>query len=43
MNDYIIKLKIDKQLFFSLIYNIKLIKLEILKTYIKTNLTNSFI
>ena len=43
MNNYIIKLKKDKQLFFRPIYSLKLIKLKILKTYIKINLTNCFI
>ena len=43
INNYIIELKKGKQLFFRLIYNLSLIKLEILKIYIKTNLTNDFI
>lgn len=43
INDYTIKLKKDKQLFFVPIYSLKLIKLEIFKTYIKINLANSFI
>ena len=41
--DYAIELKKDKQLFFKLIYSLKLVKLKILKTYIKTNLANNFI
>ena len=43
MNDYTIKLKKDKQLFFKLIYSLKPIELEILKIYIKINLINNFI
>ena len=43
MNDYIIKLEKSKQPFFRPIYSLRLVELEILKTYIKTNLTNSFI
>ena len=43
INDYIIKLEKSKQLFFKLIYNLGLIKLKMLKTYIKTNLVNNFI
>ena len=43
INNHAIKLKKDKQLFFDLIYSLKLMKLEILKTYIKTNLANYFI
>ena len=42
-NNYIIKLEKDKKLFYSLIYNLKLIKLKILKNYIKINLVNRFI
>ena len=41
--DYIIKFKKSKQLFFRYIYSLRLIKLKILKIYIKTNLTNNFI
>ena len=43
INNHIIKLEKSKQLSFDLIYNLKLIKLKILKTYIKINLVNSFI
>ena len=43
INDYTIKLKKSKQLFFSSIYSLKLVELETLKTYIKINLANSFI
>ena len=43
INNYAIKLKKNKQLSFKRIYSLGLVKLEILKTYIKINLTNSFI
>ena len=43
INDHIINLIKGKQLAHRLIYALKLIELEILKTYIKTNLTNNFI
>lgn len=43
INDYVIKLEEDKQPFFGLIYKLKLVQLEILKTYIKINWANSFI
>ena len=43
INKYAIKLEEDKQPLFGLIYSLGLIKLETLKTYIKTNLTNGFI
>ena len=43
INKYIIDLKIDKQLPYKLIYYLRSIKLEILKTYIKINLVNGFI
>lgn len=43
LNDYIIKLKNDKQLFYKLIYSLNLVKLKILKTYIKTYLKTRFI
>ena len=43
INDHSIKLKKDKQSSFSLIYSLGPVKLEILKTYIEINLTNSFI
>ena len=43
INNYIIKLEKDKQLLFRFIYTLKLIELEISKTYIKINLANNFI
>ena len=43
INDYTIKLKEDKQPLFGPIYSLGPVKLETLKTYIKTNLVNSFI
>ena len=43
INKHIIKLAEDKQLLFGPIYSLESIELEILKTYIETNLTNSFI
>ena len=43
INEHIIKLEESKQLFFGPIYSLDLIELETLKTYIKTNLANSFI
>ena len=43
INDHVIKLEENKQLFFKSIYNLGLVKLEILKTYIKINLFNCFI
>ena len=43
INDYIIKLEKDKQLLFGPIYSIRPVKLETLKTYIKSNLANGFI
>ena len=43
MNEYAIKLEEGKQLSFGPIYSLEPIELEILKTYIKTNLANSFI
>ena len=43
MNNLIIELENNKQLSFKSIYSLKLIKLEILKTYIMTNLVNSII
>ena len=43
INEYTIKLKKNKQLLFNPIYSLGLVDLEILKTYIKTNLANSFI
>ena len=43
INNYPINLLKDKQLLYSLIYNLELVELEILKTYIKANLASSFI
>ena len=43
INDYTIELEKNKQSTFCPIYSLKPIKLETLKTYIKTNLANSFI
>ena len=43
INEYAIKLKEDKQPSFKFIYNLELIEIETLKSYIKTNLANSFI
>ena len=43
INEHVIKLKKEKQLFLRSIYSLKLVELEILKTYIKTNLANGFI
>ena len=43
MNNHAIELEETKQLFFSLIYSLELVEFEILKTYIETNLANSFI
>ena len=43
INEYIIKLKEDKQPLFGLIYSLEPVELEIFKIYIKTNLANSFI
>ena len=43
INKYAIKLEEDKQLLFRFIYSLRLVELEILKTYIKTNLVNNFI
>ena len=42
-NNNIFKLKKGKQQLYGLIYSSKLIKLKILKIYIKINLANSFI
>lgn len=41
--EYLIELKLGKQLSYSSIYSLRRRKLEILKTNIKTNLANSFI
>ena len=43
MNEHAIKLEENKQPPFESIYNLGLIELKILKTYIKTNLANGFI
>ena len=43
INDYFINLLDNKQLPYSPIYSLRPIELEILKTYIKTNLASSFI
>ena len=43
VNKYTIKLEESKQPIFRSIYSLKSVKLETLKTYIKTNLANSFI
>lgn len=43
INKYSINLKPDKQPFYSSIYKIKLVKLKIIKLYIKTNPANNFI
>ena len=43
INEYITKLKKDKQPSFESIYSLKPIELETLKTYIETNLANKFI
>lgn len=42
-NNFIIKLKKGKEPFYDPIYNLRIIKLKILKAYIKTNLANDFI
>lgn len=43
INNYIINLIENKQILYNLIYNLGLIELEILKIYIKIDLTNKFI
>ena len=43
INNDTIKLKKGKYLLFRFIYSLKQVKLEILKIYIKTSLTNGFI
>ena len=43
MNEHAIKLEKDKQPLFGPIYSLNPVKLEMLKTYIKTNLANGFI
>ena len=42
-NDYVFKLKKDKYLLYNLISSLRLMEIETLKVYIKTNLTNNFI
>ena len=42
-NEHIIELEEDKQPIFNPIYSLELVELEILKTYMKINLTTSFI
>ena len=43
MNEHAIKLEESKQSLFGSIYSLGLVELEMLKTYIKINLANSFI
>lgn len=43
INNNVIKLEKSKQLFFRFIYNLELVELKMLKTYIKTNLANGII
>ena len=43
LNQYAIKLQKDQQLLYRPIYNLDLVELEMLKTYIEINLTNGFI
>ena len=43
INDHAIKLVDDQQLSYRPIYSLKPVELEILKTYIETNLANDFI
>ena len=43
MNKYAIKLEKGKQPLFGPIYSLRLVEVETLKTYIKTNLANGFI
>lgn len=43
INNYLMNLVNNKQIFYSLIYSLELIKLATLKTYIKINLANGFI
>lgn len=42
INKHRLKLELDKQLYFCLIYSLDLVKLKIFNTYTKTNLVNSF-
>lgn len=43
INKYLIDLELGKQPLYGLIYNLRLVKLKILKNYLKTNLVNGFI
>ena len=43
INDHLINLLNDKQPFYSLIYSLGMMELEILKSYIKVNLASNFI
>ena len=43
MNEHVIKLEEDKQQLFGPIYSLGPVKLKTLKTYMETNLANSFI
>lgn len=43
INKHFINLELNKQPLYSQIYSLESVKLETLKTYIKTNLVNSFI
>ena len=43
LNYYAIKLQENQQPSYKLVYSLALVKLEMLKTFIKTNLSNSFI
>ena len=43
MNEHVIKLEKSKQPLFGSIYSLGQVELETLKTYIKTNIANSFI
>ena len=43
INNFFIILVNNKKIFYNLIYSLFLVKLEILKIYIKTNLANKFI
>ena len=43
INDYVIELIDNQQFLYGLIYSLRLVELEILKTYIENNLANSFI
>lgn len=43
INKHLINSKLNKQLSYNSIYNLKLVELKTVKTYIKTNLANNFI